>query len=121
MIRLCFLLYMTFKFLQIILIKNLERISTWATQFKMNFDPDTTKQAQEVIFSRKLKKKFHPPLLFKNISVTRTSSQKHFGIILDSQLKFDDHLKIVSGKINKTIGPLHKLQNFLPRAALIKI
>ena len=97
------------------------RKNKWATQWKMNFDPDTTKQAQEVIFSRKLKKKFHPPLLFNNISVTRTSSQKHFGIILDSQFKFDDHLKIVSGKINKTIGPLHKLQNFLPRAALIKI
>ena len=36
--------------------KDLERISNWATQWKMNFNPDTTKQAQEVIFSRKLKK-----------------------------------------------------------------
>ena len=33
--------------------KDLERISKWATQWKMNFNPDTTKQAQEVIFSRK--------------------------------------------------------------------
>ena len=36
---------------------NLERISNWATQWKMNFNVDTTKQAQEVIFSRKVKKK----------------------------------------------------------------
>ena len=36
---------------------NLERISNWATQWKMNFNLDTTKQAQEVIFSRKVKKK----------------------------------------------------------------
>ena len=38
--------------------KGLERISNWATQWKMNFNPDTIKQAQEVISSRKLKKKF---------------------------------------------------------------
>ena len=37
--------------------KDLERISNWATQWKMNFNPDTTKQAQEVIFSCKVKKK----------------------------------------------------------------
>ena len=36
---------------------NLERISNWATQWKMNFNLDTTKQAQEVVFSRKVKKK----------------------------------------------------------------
>ena len=102
-------------------IRNLERISKWATQWKMNFNPDTTKQAQEVIFSLKSKEKVHPPLPFNNASVTRTSSQKHLGIILDNQLKFDDHLKIVSGKISETIGLLRKLQIFLPRAALITI
>ena len=42
----------------------------------MNFNPDTTEQAQEVIFSYKLKKKIHLPLLFNNASVSRTSSQK---------------------------------------------
>ena len=101
--------------------KDLERISNWATQWKMNFNPDTTKQAQEVIFSRKLEKTVHPPLLFNNASVTRTSSQKHLGIILDNQLKFDDHIKVVFRKISKTIGLLRKLHNFLPRAALITI
>ena len=32
---------------------DLHNISTWAYQWKMNFNPDTTKQAQEVLFSRK--------------------------------------------------------------------
>ena len=41
------------------------------------------------------------------------------GIILDNQLKFGDHLKMMSGKISKTIGLLRKLQNLLPRAILI--
>ena len=82
--------------------KDLERIIKWATQWKMNFNPDTTKQGQEVIFSCKVKKTAHPPLLLKNASVTWTSSQKHLGIILDNQLKFDDHIKMVFRKISKT-------------------
>ena len=99
--------------------KDLERISNWATQWKMNFNPDTTKQAQEVIFSCKVKKTVHPPVLFNSASVSRTSSQKHLGIIFDNQLKFEDHIKMVFGKINKTIGLLRKVQNLLPRAVLI--
>ena len=66
-------------------LKYLERISNWAAQWKMNFNPDTTKQTQKFIFSRELKK-VHPSLLFNNGSVTRTSSKKHLGIILDNQL-----------------------------------
>ena len=42
----------------------------------MKFNPDTTKQTQEAIFTRKLKK-IHPPLLLDDVSVARTSSQKH--------------------------------------------
>ena len=68
-----------------------------------------------------IKKDVYPVLLFNNASVTRSSSQKHLRIILDNQLKFDDHMKMVSGKISKTIGLLLKLQNFFPRAAIITI
>ena len=34
--------------------QDLNRINNWAFQWKMCFNPDTSKQAQEVIFSRKL-------------------------------------------------------------------
>ena len=40
--------------------KDLERIHKWAFQWKMKFNPDLTKQAQEVIFSCKTKKLPHP-------------------------------------------------------------
>ena len=36
--------------------KDLERRNNWATKWKMNFNPDTIKQAPEVIFSLKFKK-----------------------------------------------------------------
>ena len=43
---------------------DLKKVSDWACQWKMSFNFDTSKQAQEVIFSRKLKKVTHPPLIF---------------------------------------------------------
>ena len=34
---------------------DLKKINKWAFQWKMSFNPDASKQAQEVIFSRKIK------------------------------------------------------------------
>ena len=96
-------------------------IHNWAFQQKINFNPDPTKPAQEVIFSRKTKKLSHSPLLFNNSNVTQSLYQKHLGIILDSKLTFENHINMVTTKINKTIGLLRKLQNLLPRTALITI
>ena len=85
---------------------DLKKINEWAHQWKMSFNPDPSKQAQEVIFSRKINKELHPPLFFNNSQVCQTQSQKHLGIILDSRLAFEEHLKMVSSKINKTMGLL---------------
>ena len=87
----------------------------------MSFNPDPNKQAQEVIFSRKLKKVCHPPLRFDNNNVSQASSQKHLGLTLDNRLTLDEHLTNVSNKISNTIGLLQKLQNILSRAVLLTI
>ena len=92
---------------------DLGRIKQWDFQWKMIFNPDPNKHAQEVFFSRKLKKVCHPPLRFNNNNGSQASLQKHVGLTLDNRLKFDEHLKNMSNKINKTIGLLQKLQNFL--------
>ena len=89
---------------------NLEMILNWAFQRKMNFNPDPTKQAQEVIFSRKTIKLPQPSLAFSNAEVTQSIYQKHLGIILDSKLSFENYLTMGATKINKTIGLLRKLQ-----------
>ena len=64
---------------------------------------------------------YHPPLVFNNTNVSQSSSQKHLGIMLGSKLIFDEHLKIVSLKMSKTLGLLRKLHNLLPRSAVITI
>ena len=73
--------------------KDLKMINNWTFQWKMNFNPGPTKQTHEVIFNRKTKEIYHPPLVFINISVSQSLSQKHLGVILDSKLLFYEHLK----------------------------
>ena len=100
---------------------DLMKISAWAFQLKMRFNPDPKKQAQEVIFSRKINKIDYPLLYFNENLVKSSSTQKHLGMILDTKLDFNLHLKNVQNKVNKTIGLLRKLQDILPRTSLISI
>ena len=93
----------------------------WAYQWKMNFNPDPSKQAQEIIFSRKIQENFHPPLYFNNIKVEQTALQKHLGMFLDAKLDFKEHLKNMSVKVNKSTALLRKLQSILPSHALVTI
>ena len=67
---------------------DLNKVSLWANKWKMYFHPDSSKQDQEVIFSRKINKVYLPPLLFNNSTVQQISSQKHLGIHLDEELTF---------------------------------
>ena len=46
------------------ILSDLEKITNWANQRKMKFNPDIGKQAVEIIFSNKTNKPLHPPVTF---------------------------------------------------------
>ena len=96
---------------------DLTKITKWAFHWKMSFNPDMSKQAHEIIFSRKMSIASHLPLTFNNMPVAQTSFQKHLGMQLHKKLNFEEHLSKVESKVNKTIGINCKLQNVLPRSA----
>ena len=87
----------------------------------MSFNPDPSKQAQEVTSSCKLQKISHPSIYFNNNPIEQVSSQKHLGMILDAKLNFQEQIKNLLTKVNKIIGLLRKLQNILPRGSLLTI
>ena len=91
--------------------------NTW----EMNFKADTSKQAQEVIFSRKIKVTAHPQLVFNNNPVHETSARKHVGMFLNFKLNFQQHFENMLNEVNKTIGLLRKLENTLPVPSLLTI
>ena len=100
---------------------DLNKITEWAHQWKMSFNPDISKKAHEVVFSRKRSLASHPSLTFNNIPVAQTSSQKHLGMHLDKKLNFEEHLSKVETKVNKSVGIIRKLQNVLPRSPLLTV
>ena len=75
----------------------------------MSFNPDPSKQAQEVIFCRKIKKPNHPELIFNKIPVNQTSYHKHLGMFLNSKLTFGEHLSTL---LKKLTNPLDYYVNF---------
>ena len=79
---------------------DLHNIYTWAYQWKMSFNPDTSKKAQEVIFSRNINVTAHPQLVFNNNPVHEISNQKHLGIFLSGYF-FKNILRICSIRLIK--------------------
>ena len=74
---------------------DLFKINEWALQWKTSFNSDPKKQAQETIFSHKTSQRNHTGLMFNNNIVNVTAIHKHLGMIFDSKLSFDKHLKSV--------------------------
>ena len=101
--------------------EDLEKIGNWAFKWKMNFNPDPNKQAQEIIFSRKKTASLHPVAYFDKKPVKPSQTHKHLGMMFDSNLSYEHHIKSILNKVNKTIGLLRKFQLILPRHSLIAI
>ena len=86
---------------------DLYQINKWAFQWKMSFNPDPRNKI------------YHPSLRFDNSIVSQSPYQEHLGIFLDARLTFEEHLKVITTKVNKTIGLLRKLQKTFPRPVLM--
>ena len=101
--------------------KDLQAISNWTSQWKMQFNPDLKIQAQEEYFSKKANNVSSLPVTFSNTKVVTCSSQKHLGLVLDQQLNFNNHIKSKMTKCYKMIGITKRLPVNIPRDALLRI
>ena len=72
---------------------DLAKISKWAFQWKMSFNPGPNKQAIEVDFSIKRDKENYQLLQFNSSDIQIADSHKHLGLIIDSKLNFNEHIK----------------------------
>ena len=97
---------------------DLDTICRWAHQWKLEFDPDPMKQANEVLFSCKKSIPYHPRLTFNRSVVTKVNEQKHLGLVLNSDLPFGKHLNEKIIKAKKNLGIIKHLLSFLPLNSL---
>ena len=63
----------------------------------------------------------NPLFYFNRTTVIHCSYQKHLSVYLDKKLSFHQHIKDIITKASKRIGVIKKLNNVLPRKALLTI
>ena len=100
---------------------DLLKIQDCAYQWKISFNSAQTKQAQEIILSRKKTATMHPPLFFKNSEINLSSNQKHLEVTLDGKLSFNEHINDKIHQANKGVGLFRRQQTFLPCTSLLTI
>ena len=85
----------------------------------MNFNPDPSKQAQELLFSQKTTSKPYPSLNFNDNPVYQVHHQKHLGLFLYPKLTFDEHIQYILIKTRNIIGLTRKLQPIIPTGSIL--
>ena len=87
----------------------------------MSFNPYPNKQAQEIIFSCIIQKSDQSSLFFNKNKVIQSTTQEHLEMFLNTKLDFQEHLKSMFSKINKSIVLLRQLHHILPGLPLLTI
>ena len=82
----------------------LESISNWAYQWKLQFNPDHKKQANETIFSRKSNTYMYPPVKFNKNTITKSPHQRYLDVILNFKLGVNIHIEQKIKTCNMIIG-----------------
>ena len=72
--------------------EDLSKVSRWAHQWKMLFNSDSSKQAQETAFSRKNRGSNHGSISFNNMIISKENVPKHLGLLLDVRLNLVEHI-----------------------------
>ena len=99
---------------------DLKRLYEWSVKWKISFNPDPTKPAEEVIFTNR-NLTLYDSVSYSGVDVMQVDNHKHLGFILDSKMSYSKHIDGEIGKGNQGIGVIKRLYNYLPRKALLQI
>ena len=97
---------------------DLELLRLWSWQWKMHFNADKT---EEVIFSTKRDKPLHNPLTLGTDDIDREMEHKHIGIVLDSKLSFQSHIREAILKARRGIGRIMYISKYVSRNVLDQV
>ena len=96
-----------------------QKINEWFVSNKLN-----VKKKQSIYFFYKTSKKDEiplvlPKLVINNYQITRAELIKYWGVFLDENLAWKEHIKHFEKKIAKNIGLLFKAKIFLNKKSLL--
>ena len=94
---------------------DLLKIHYWATKWLVTFNPA---KSESIVFSRKLNKPYHPPLVMNQKQIEEVNSHKHLGVVLSDDCTWHDHLDYIKCKAWNRINVMRKLKFKLDRRSL---
>ena len=100
---------------------DLKNITEWAHQWKMLFNPDMTKQAVEVVFSKKVLATQFEQLDFNGIPSKQQDETLHLGLMMDRKLNFESHIEGKLTKANSGLGVMVLMKKWVPSWVLENI
>ena len=101
--------------------RDLDTIFNWTHKWKMQFNPDKSKQAIQVIFSQRKDAVIRLPVFFNGSEVAVKTEHKHLDMIIDSKLNFQSHIREAIIKARRGIGIIHYLSKHVSRDVVDQI
>ena len=84
-------------------------------------NPDLTKQAVQIIFSRKTHTSTHPKIYFNDTEVKSVNEHKHLGLTVDAEITFASHIDDKLKKARHGLGIIKTLSCYLSVKTLEQI
>ena len=94
---------------------DLEKVNRWAKQWLVIFNPG---KSEYILFSGKVNKPYHPPVLMDQKQINEVTSHKHLGIIFSGDCTWHEHLEQIKTKAWARINVMRKLKFKLDRKSL---
>jgi hypothetical protein len=98
---------------------DLERVTDWFRINKLSLNVDKTKF---INFRRTFTNEMLPiNLIINGTNITQVKTMSFLGILIQENLKWNDHIAFISNKISKINSLLYRLQNTVPETTLLNI
>ena len=96
------------------------KLEDWTNKWKMSFNPDPAKPAENVIFTNR-NSTLYDTLTYLDVDVEHVGDHKHLGFVLDRNMSSNKHIDEKIAKANQGIGMLRRLYTYLARKGLLQI
>ena len=98
----------------------LQNLHQWCCVNKLSINPSKT---NIIIIPPKQTNATIPHLHFTSngFAINIVDITKYLGVVIDNELNFKQHIKIMEGKVTRSVGILSKLKHFFPQNIMLQL
>ena len=97
---------------------DLEKLNTWSHSWLVTFNPTKTKY---MIFSKKLVKTNHPPLILDGKIINQVSYHCQLGIVLHEQMQWHNHVNKICETAGKRLSAMIRISDKIDKRTKLAI